>query len=153
MSINPYSNISASTDFQVFDFVSSGKAVIKKRVEFQLIDETEQLYNLVLCTVLENNQIDCETASRNSDMTRVLETVAIISLSYTDYYPKRKIYFSGSDTLRTRQYQLSLFSQLKSVLHYFNVEGLQFNGEELNLREPFQTGKNYDAFIFTRKKP
>lgn len=153
MSINPYSNIAASTDFQVYDFISSGKAIIKKRVEFQLIDEFEQLYNLVLCTVLENGHIDCETASRNGDMARVLQTVAIISLRYTDYYPKRKIYFSGSDTLRTRQYQLSLFSQLRSVLDYFNVEGLQFNGEELKLREPFKTGKNYDAFIFTRKNP
>jgi hypothetical protein len=152
MAINPYHQIAASTDFQVYDFVSSGKNVIKKRVKFEMIDELEQIYNLTLCTVLGDGREDCETASRNGDMERVLETAGIIALMYTDHYPERKIYFTGSDTRRKRQYQLSIFSQLKSVLEYFTIEGLQLEGEVLKLRESFKTGKNYDAFIFTRKK-
>ena len=85
-------------------------------------------------------------------MVRVLETAGVIALMFTDYYPERKVYFTGSDTLRKRQYQLSIFSRLKSVLDYFNIEGLQFEGEDVKLRESFEAGKNYDAFIFTRKK-
>jgi hypothetical protein len=151
MALNPYQNIINSTDFTVFDFVSSGKKEINKRVRFELIDELEQVYNLALCTLLDNGNEDCNTASRNGDMLKVLETVAIVALRYTQQYPKRKIYFTGSDNLRTRQYQLSIFSQLQSMVNYFDIEGLQFAGEIVKLREPFEAGKNYDAFIFTRK--
>ncbi|HEY8780652.1 MAG TPA: hypothetical protein VIM16_03470 [Mucilaginibacter sp.] len=152
MAINPYHNITTSPDLQVFDFISSGVKLFKKRVKFELIDDKEQVYNLALCTLLDNELEDCETASRNGDMIRVLETVGIIALMFTDRYPDRKIYFTGSDALRTRQYQLGIFSHLKAVLDHFIIEGFQFEGKELKLREPFRTGKNYDAFIFMRKK-
>jgi len=103
MAINPYHNITTSPDLQVFDFISSGVKLFKKRVKFELIDDKEQVYNLALCTLLDNELEDCETASRNGDMIRVLETVGIIALMFTDRYPDRKIYFTGSDALRTRQ--------------------------------------------------
>jgi hypothetical protein len=75
MAINPYHNIVASTDFQVYDFVSIGNKTIKKRVKFDLIDETELIYNLALCTIFDDDHEDCITASRNGDMMKVLETV------------------------------------------------------------------------------
>ena len=152
MAINPYNNITVSTDFEVFDFISSGKRIIKKRVRFELIDEPEQIYNLALCTVLDDGRDDCENASRNGDMMRVLETVAVIALMFTDKHPHRKIYFTGSDSLRTRQYQLSIFSKLQSITDYFDIEGLQIEEDQLNVRELYKAGSNYDAFIFTRKQ-
>lgn len=152
MAINPYHKITVSSDLQVYDFLSVGRSTIKKRVKFELVDDVEDIYNLAFCSVLEDGKEDCETASKNGDMLRVLETVGVIVLNYTDHYPERKIYFTGSDTLRTRQYQLSIFSQLQSILDYFDIEGLQLKNDELKLREQFKTGKNYDAFIFTRKK-
>jgi hypothetical protein len=151
MDLNPYPDIINSKDFAVFDFISSGKRTIKKRVKFELIDNIEQVYNLALCTILDDGKEDCEIASRNGDMLRILETVGIIALMYTEHYPLRKIYFTGSDNLRTRQYQLSIFSRLQSIVNYFDIEGLQFKGEDVNLRESFKPGKNYDAFIFSRK--
>ncbi len=39
MSINPYLNIETSSDFQVYEFESTGKKSIKKRVRFDLIDD------------------------------------------------------------------------------------------------------------------
>ncbi len=151
MALNPYPNIINSTDFAIFDFVSSGKKTLKKRVRFELIDDMEQVYNLALCTLLDDGTEDCETASRNGDMVRILETVGVIALMYTEHYPLRKIYFTGSDNLRTRQYQLSIFSQLQSIINYFDIEGLRIESEAVELREPFKAGKNYSAFIFTRK--
>ena len=52
MAIKPYLNIETSPGFQIFEFDSTGKDHLKKRVRFDLIDEAEQIYNLALCTVL-----------------------------------------------------------------------------------------------------
>ena len=152
MAINPYPAIRTSTDYQVYEFISDGKQRLRKRVRFELVDEVEQIYNLTLCTVLDNEDEDCDTASKNRDMEKVLETVGMIVFIYTNYYPDRKIYFRGSDKLRTRQYQLSMFSNLNTIVNYFIVEGLVMEEDEIKLRENFKTGKNYDAFILTRKK-
>jgi len=151
MAVNHYHDIFISDDFQEYDFVSSGKQIIKKRIKFELIDELEQVYNLSLCTVLDNGKKDYQTASKNGDMVKILETIGIIALKYTDHYPERKIYFTGSDNLRTRQYELSIFSQLNLVLDYFTIEGITVDYKEFALREDFKTGKNYNAFIFTRR--
>lgn len=152
MAIQPYPNITVSPDFQTYDFIREGKREIKKRIAFQLVDNEGQIYNLALCTVLINGDLDCETASRNGDMQKILETIARIVIDYTNRYPTRKIFFQGSDKLRTRQYQLSLFSNLPGILKFFKMEGLIIEDSEVMLRESFTTGKNYDAFIFTRKK-
>ena len=100
MSLNPYLNIETSPDFQVYEFNSVGKEIIKKRVRFDLIDELEQIYNLALCTILPDESEDYRTASRNGDMDMVLKTTAHIALIYTNRFPDRKIFFRGSDEVR-----------------------------------------------------
>jgi|SRR5476651_2436492 len=152
MAINPYPDIVVSEDYQTFNFVSEGRTRINKRVEFQLLNPANQVYNLVLCTILPNGQLDCETASRNGDMQKILETIGKVTLSYTAMFPNRKIFLRGSDRLITRQYQLSLFSNLPEVIRFFYVEGVLIEDRQIILRETFKKGKNYDAFIFTRKK-
>jgi hypothetical protein len=135
----------------MFEFVSAGKKSIKKRVKFDLIDADESIYNLALCTVLESGAEDCETASNNGDMQKIFETIAIIAYTFTNQYPGRKIYFTGSDNLRTRQYRLTVFSNLKTILMYFDMEGIKIINGELGQREIYQKGRPYDGFILTRK--
>jgi hypothetical protein len=153
MSINPYLNIETSTDYQVYEFDSLGKEMLRKRVLFDLVDADEQIYNLALCTILADGTQDCASASRNGDMDTVLETVAHIALIYTNRFPERKIFFGGSDSIRSRKYQMGINAYLDTMKRMFVIEGVivdKFNS--LILREDFQTGKNYTGFIFTRKK-
>ena len=96
MSINPYLNIETSSNFQVYEFESTGKKSIRKRVRFDLIDGDERVYNLALCTILPDGSEDCETASRNGDMEMVLETAVHIAIIYTNRFPDRKVFFRGS---------------------------------------------------------
>jgi len=153
MSINPYLNLETSTDFQVFDFESKGKTTLKKRAVFDLIEESEQMYNLSLCTVLENGQEDYDTETKNGDMDTVLETVAQIAFIYSDKFPERKIYFRGSNAVRSRKYQIGVNKYLEILLQNFHVESLIIDEVRniLILRETFKVGTNYTALIFTRK--
>ena len=151
MAVNSYQDITTSSNYEVFEFVSQGGKKINKRVKFTLIDENEAIYNLALCTVLENGTEDCETASRNSDMQKIFETIALIAYTFTNRYPDRKIYFTGSDDLRIRQYRLTVFSNLETVLQYFDLEGVTIVNKEFDKREAYQKGETYDGFILTRK--
>lgn len=153
MAINPYLNIETSSGFQVYEFESTGKENIKKRVRFDLIDEPEQLYNLALCTILPDGSEDCETASRNGDMDKVLETTVHIAVIYINRFPERKVFFRGSNVVRSRKYQIGIARYLEVVNKDFFIEGLLISKQnEILLREPFQKGKNYSGFIFTRRK-
>ena len=153
MSNKPYPDIESSSDFQVYEFESKGKENIKKRVRFDLIDEPEQIYNLALCTVLTGGGEDCESASRNGDMDRVLETTVCIAVIYTNHFPGRKVFFRGSNAVRSRKYQIGIARYLDIAIKDFFIEGLLINNQnQIILREPFQAGKNYTGFIFTRKK-
>jgi hypothetical protein len=153
MSVNPYLNIEASSDFQVYEFASTGRKSIKKRVRFDLIDGYERIYNLALCTILPDGSEDCETASRNGDMEMVLQTAVHIAIIYTNRFPDRKVFFRGSDAVRSRKYQIGIARYLDVAMKDFFIEGLLINNlNGIILREPFQNGKNYTGFIFTRKK-
>jgi hypothetical protein len=151
MAINPYLNLETSSNFQVFDFESSGKATLRKRAVFNLIDEDEQLYNLALCTVLEDGTQDYDTESKNGDMDTVLETVAYIAGLYSNKFQERKIYFRGSTASRSRKYQMGVNKYLKILLKTFTIEGLVIDkNNQITLRENFRIGQNYSALIFTR---
>ena len=152
MSINPYLNLETSSNFQVFDFESLGKVTLKKRAVFNLIDESEHLYNLALCTVLEDGTQDFNTESKNGDIDMVLETAAYIAGIYSDKFPERKIYFRGSNAVRSRKYQIGVNKYLAILLQTFLIEGLVIDeNDSIVVREAFQIGKNYSALIFTRK--
>jgi hypothetical protein len=151
VSDNAYQEITNSSNFQIFEFISEGKSTIRKRVKFKLIDEQELIYNLALCTVFENGAEDYSTASKNSDMQKIFETIAVIAYMFTNQYPDRKIFFGGSDTLRVRQYRLSVFSNSEMISNHFHIEGLRLSNDTITLRENYRKGQNYDAFILTRK--
>jgi hypothetical protein len=93
-----------------------------------------------------------ESASKNGDIDLVLQTIAYIPIAFTDKYPDRKIYFTGSDILRTRTYQLNIFTSPDLINKYFTIEGLVIQNHVLIEKETFKKGRNYPAFIFTRIK-
>jgi len=151
VAINPYLNIQTSSNYEVFVFQSAGKSSLKKLVRFEEIDSKERVYNLVLCTILADGSEDCESAAKNGDIDSVLDTVAHISLIFTDHYPDRKIFFRGSDPVRTRKYQMRISNNSLDVMRFFDMEGLIIEDNILITRETFRKGRNYSGFIFTRK--
>lgn len=86
-------------------------------------------------------------------MDTVLETVANIALIYSDKFPERKIYFEGSNAVRSRKYQMGVNKFLEPLLKNFSIDSLIIDKDRtIILREPFKIGTNYSALIFTRKK-
>ena len=67
-----------------FEFVSEGpKGLIRKRVEYRLIDE-RNIYNLAFGDInLETNKIDDTIISDNKDTKKVLSTVASTVYTFT----------------------------------------------------------------------
>jgi hypothetical protein len=61
MATNPFQNIQASPNFDLFKFESEGRTKLRKHIQFDLIDENENIYNLALCTVFPDGTLDCET--------------------------------------------------------------------------------------------
>jgi hypothetical protein len=86
-------------------------------------------------------------------MEMVLETAVHIAIIYTNRFPDRKVFFRGSDAVRSRKYQIGITQYLDVAMNDFFIDGLLINNQnEIILREPFQSGKNYAGFIFTRGK-
>lgn len=119
MSGNVYTQISTSENFEVYQFISDGKVPLTKIVRFTLVDKNEQIYNLVLCTVLPDGTEDCNSASRNGDMNKVLKTTAQITKIFSDRYPQRKIFVTGSTISRTRQYQIKIAVFYQLIADFF----------------------------------
>ena len=151
MATNRYLNIQTTSNYEEFMFQSSGKSPLKKLVRFEELDKTERIYNLVLCTILGDGTEDCESAAKNGDIDSVLDTVAHIALIFTDHHPDRKIFFRGSDPIRTRKYQIRISNNVEEVMDYFDIDGLIIEDGVLLSRETFKKGKNYSGFIFSRK--
>ena len=147
---NPILNIQASPDFDVFEFESAGRSRLRKRVQFDLIDEEENIYNLALCTVLPDDTLDCETETKNGDMDLVLETAAHVGILFINKYPDRKVLLQGSDAKRSRKYQIGINHYLLELSGQYFIEGLKIVDGNIVLREPIHPGRNYPAFLFSK---
>ncbi|WP_371135122.1 hypothetical protein [Daejeonella sp.] len=71
----------------------------------------------------------------------------------TIWLSDRKIFFMGSNAVRSRKYQIGVNKYLSILSKTFFIEGLIIdNDNNIETREKFKTGKNYTALIFTRKE-
>ena len=150
MAINPILNIQTSPDYHVFEFESDGRQRLRKRVQFDLIYSDEHIYNLSLCTVLPDGNLDCTSDTKNGDMDSVLETTAHIGILYINQFPERKVFLRGSDAKRSRKYQMGINRYLMELSKNYFIEGVAIVNDVITSREEIQTGKNYQAFILSR---
>jgi hypothetical protein len=149
MAINPILNIQTSPDYHVFEFDSDGRQRLRKRVQFDLIDASEHIYNLSLCTVLPDGNLDCKSDTKDGDMDRVLETTAHIGILYINQFPERKVFLQGSDAKRSRKYQMGINRYLMELSKKYFIEGVAIANDIITSREGIRAGKNYQAFIFS----
>ena len=124
-----------------FDSISETE-VVKKIVEFVLIDKGLSLYNLSLLDALEDGVSDV-SISNNKDMPKVLATVYQTILHFFTSSPHALVIFQGSSASRTRLYRIAIAKTKSDIDHKIRILGL-INGEF----EDFQEDRNYGSFLF-----
>ena len=142
-----FSAINSLLDFEFFSEGPNGK--IKKVVRFTL-----QSFNGITYFNLgfgdwdnEKKHIDDFAKSNNNDAKKILVTVAVIVLEFTNRFPGALIYAQGSTPGRTRLYQIGIATNWEEIGHLFYVYG-QIKGEWF----PFVKNTNYEGFLGFRKK-
>jgi hypothetical protein len=148
MRIETY-DLKAKKSLMTFEFISKGsKGAIKKRIQYQKIDDEGDVYNLAFGDVdLVTNDVNDVTISNNDDTTKVLATVASTVPLFISKYPNAIIYAKGSTPTRTRLYQIGIAKNLDIINENFTIYGLL--GE--NNFEKFQKNKHYSAFVIIKK--
>lgn len=128
-----------------YEFVSVGLRTIPKVIIYQETDITD-FYNLVLADILEDGTIETDIESKNGDLEKIIATVFQATITFFSYYPDAKIAFTGSDSKRTRLYQIILTREFDRIKHLFAIFGL--NDEGL---VPFEPNQRYDGFVVNKK--
>ena len=142
MEEQPYSFRQTNQDTVRYEFESvSKKKVVRKIVEYTLIDKDLSLYNLALLDAFENSFSDT-SISNNDDMPKVLATVFQTILHFFEANPSAVIVFEGSTPSRTRLYRIAIARSKYEIEHKFRILGL-INGEF----EDFVNNRDYKAFL------
>jgi uncharacterized protein DUF6934 len=138
--------IIVSNDLFVYEFFSEGlRGTIKKTVIYSQIDEN--FFNLGFGDWDEElKRLDDSSRSNNGDRDKVLATVAFTAIDFTNKFPDSQIFAKGSTNARTRLYQMGIANNLLEINNKFEVEGFLDDHWK-----PFQRGRNYEAFLITRK--
>ncbi len=138
--------VEASDDY-TYDFFSEGpRGRIRKAVFYLQIGKN--LFNLGFGDWNEELQdLDDSSRSNNGDRDKVLATVAFTALDFTSKFPDARVLAVGSTSARTRLYQMGIADNLLEINKNFEVEGF-LEG----LWQPFQRGRNYEAFLIKRKQ-
>lgn len=140
----PFSRVEDRFVFE-FDCVSDTK-IVRKLVEFRLIDADMALYNLALVDIMSDGTASDLSVSNNQDMPKVLATVFRALLYFFDKNPQSKVLIQGSTKSRTRLYQMAIVKYLLEIEHKFSIWG--FIEEDF---KNFVKGKNYESFIIGQK--
>lgn len=144
----PKYELKAGDSRMIFEFVSVGsKGNIHKLVRFTSTIYTN-IYNLAFGERIPGtNEIDDQSISNNGDTEKVLSTVASAVYSFTETQTETWVYATGSTSARTRLYQMCINKYFDEIYKYFDVLGLINDNWQ-----PFEKGKNYDAFLVKRKE-
>jgi|SRR5690606_2480954 len=140
--------LASSDKMMTFEFVSEGnKGFIHKLVRYQPTN-FKNLYNLAFGDKdPESGDIDDRVISNNGDSEKVLVTVVATVYAFTDKYPERWIYATGSTKARTRLYRMGISRFLEEVRADFEILG-----ELHDEWEEFKPGIEYEGFLVRRKE-
>ncbi len=144
---DPYSSFDISTNATVFQFTSTGpKGEIKKIIQFSET-HVRNIFNLAFGNLTVTGSIDDVTTSDNKDRNKILATVASTVYNFTNRYPERYVFFTGSSKERTRLYRMALTINLEELTKTFTIWGLK----ELGGFELFEKRRSYAGFLIRRK--
>lgn len=125
-------------DFQLRIFITRPK------------DYTENYFNLGFGVWNPERQaVDDVIELKNGDLQRILATIANVALDYLKTNPSVSLYAEGSTPSRTRLYQREIARHYDLIPPDLRVYGL-VKERDIGFID-FQTGINFDAFLFTMK--
>jgi hypothetical protein len=147
MLLDQYHGVFTSSDFQTFEFISTGpRGNITKVVRYSELD-LKDYFNLGFGDKNLQTGFICDlTVSDNKDSLKVLATIASTVYAFTENYPNASILASGSTQARTRLYQIGITNHLEAIQKDFVILGLIDEDWE-----PFCKGTNYNMFLIRKK--
>lgn len=150
--------LKASSDSTIFEFISSGKkGQICKVIKFT-ITKNANIVNLGFGDKININNtsgsfdIDDINTTDNGDRNIVLATVVNATYIYTEIYPDKFIFFSGSCEIRTRLYRMAISSNYNQLIKTFLIFGILQNpdtGKYYNIT--FNSSTKFIGFLIKRK--
>lgn len=142
-----YTSFDISSNASVFEFTSIGpKGEIKKIIQFSKT-KAKNIFNLAFGNIKEDGSIDDVTTNDNKDRDKILATVAAVVYQFTEHYPERYVFFTGSSLERTRLYRMALTVNHDELANAFTIWGLREEGGF----EPFEKSRSYTGFLIKRK--
>ncbi len=127
-----------------FIFESRGPAgIITKVVVYEQKDALR--WNLGFGDLVDG-EIDDAVISNNSDLVRVISTVAKTVYEFSETHPGRIIFIEPVDEKRGKLYNLIFKRKLAEIEQTFVIEG--WIGKN---KEPFNASREYEAFELSRK--
>jgi hypothetical protein len=96
--------------------------------------------------------IDDVNITDNGDRNIILATVANATYIFTELYPDKFIFFSGSCKIRTRLYRIAISSNYTELVKTFFIFGILQNshtGKYYNVS--FRNDTNFIGFLIKRK--
>lgn len=154
----PKYDLKVSSNSTIFEFISSGKqGNINKVIKYTLMQNPE-IVNLGFGDKININEskgtfdIDDVNTTNNGDRNIILATVANATYIYTEIYPDKFIFFSGSCKIRTRLYRIVISSNYNELVKTFFIFGILQNpitGKYYNVS--FRNDTNFIGFLIKRK--
>jgi hypothetical protein len=130
-----------------FEFFSEGpKGTVKKGIKFFPISEHSQVHNLAFGDVGVDGRIDDLSVTNNGDSQKVLATVASTVYRFLQQQPHSYVYATGSTKARIRLYRMGISNNLAEITADFLVFGFREDRWE-----PFERGKEYEAFLVKKR--
>ena len=156
MNYDQYTNLRFTEDYHLFLFYSEGpKGRITKLVGYFPMDDLPDSYNLSFGTVKINQDgdeyLDGDEISDNGDRDKILATIASTAFRFTDKYPDSSIYFSGSNKIRTRLYQMAINHAYDELSERFSIFGDISSDLDTHDFQNFVSGTNYTGFLVKKK--
>ena len=146
MKYEAYSEVNFSKDLSVAIFISKGKNVQIPKIIAFTTTELNNVYNLELCNIDEDGELDDSKKSNNGDRNKILATVYCAIDTYTQKYPERTIVFSGNTEGKNRLYRMAIGLNFEELSTRFEIFVLV--GEELLV---FSRNVDVNAFVIKRK--
>lgn len=139
--------LEANDDLMSFQFVSEGpKGQIIKWVQFLKTDKPN-FYNLAFGDKrLNEDDFDDDVITDNKDSQKVLATVAMAVLRFTEINKEALIIAQGLTKSRNRLYQMGISQNLEELKEYFKIIGF-YKGNWMI----YEKNTPYDAFAVKRK--
>ncbi|OMQ13124.1 hypothetical protein [[Flexibacter] sp. ATCC 35103] len=154
----PKYDLKANSNSTIFEFISSGtQGDILKVIKYTLMQNPE-IVNLGFGDKININEnmgtfdIDDVNITDNGDRNIILATVANATYIFTELYPDKFIFFSGSCKIRTRLYRIAISSNYTELVKTFFIFGILQNshtGKYYNVS--FRKDINFIGFLIKRK--